>query len=409
MLLQRLADMPVQVREAIWTARACPLCFGARPAVALGTRSYDVATRHARFRFVLDDCVCGGCGFAMAGAVPDEQFLSDYYADAFLRVKPDGSVPIGFDAAFRLRVLKAHAPSGAFILEIGAGDGAFVETAGETGFIARGIDPVDGGNVGAVAHEAFHAAPDGGGSVDAVVTYYVLEHIADPRHFLTSCKSWLRTGGVLIIEVPNLETHPDAALQNEHLSYFTPDTLRALVEACGFRVVAQEARGSRYFGQTLVARLEEPARNVRVPLLPEETAADAVRGARSLIAQAAEKIRAREEAARRLIADILADNQGRAFDLIAWGANQIATEIGFAARAAGIEGCFVVDQSSSKLGHFHDGFETAIRAPQFAADQNRHRVFVICSEAWHDDIRHKIESMMLSGISVYSLFGRTLP
>jgi SAM-dependent methyltransferase len=404
MFLQRKVDGSEQLRECAWVPRACPLCFEARPPVDLGTRVYDVATRHQRFKFVLNDCVCQGCGFAMARSVPDDRFLSDYYADAFLRVKPDASMPPGYDTAFRLETLKAFLGAGARVLEVGAGDGAFVESLTAAGVSAKGVDLVDHNNIGAVACTAFDAASNEGTAVDAVVNYYVLEHIADPRQFLANCKSWLRVGGVLVIEVPNLETHPEAALNSEHLSYFTMDTLKALVESCGFGVVRQEARASRYFGQTLVARLEDGSRNAKVPALAEEAAAEVVARVRSLMMEASEAVDRRRQAAQRLIAQIMRDQGGRPFDLIAWGANPIATEIGLAASQAGIRRRSIVDQSDSKAGHLHDGFEEAIRLPVFDETAERHRAVLVCSEAWQDDIRKRIEAMNLVDISIYSAF-----
>lgn len=43
-------------------------------------------------------------------------------------------------------------------------------------------------------------------SIDAVVSFQVLEHVSDPRGFLNSCSDILNVGGKLILSVPNEES-----------------------------------------------------------------------------------------------------------------------------------------------------------------------------------------------------------
>jgi SAM-dependent methyltransferase len=396
--------LATSAREAAWCARPCPLCFGTN-VVELGVRVCDLPTRGGRFRFMHRDCVCAQCGFAFSRDVPDERFLEDYYAAGFLRVLPDDKVPFGFDVDFRLATLRAHLPQGARILEIGAGDGAFVGAMSRAGFGAYGIDLVDDGQCPRRGRQTtISCVAVDGRDVDSIVTYYLLEHIADPRSFLALCRSRLKVGGLIVIEVPNLETHPEEALHPEHFSYFTAGSLRALVEALGFKVLTHEKSGaSRYFGQTLVARLEAPRCNAPVQPLAVDAVGRAVQGTRELMERAARSIAAREKATARLLAQIVLERGGpQSFELIAWGANQLATEIGRAALAAGVRDRAVVDRAPSKAGHLHDGYAGPIRPPLFAKTAPRHRVIVICSQAWQDHIRAEIEAMDLCDVSVYS-------
>lgn len=386
--------------------RACPLCFGARPVVELGVRKHAVQTRNGKFEWEFHDCVCTGCGFAMARNVPDLAFLKDYYAGAFQRITPGGAVPFGFDVEFRLQTLHENLPAGARVLEAGADDGAFVRCMIAAGFDARGLDLVDGEDGALVVRGAFEESGQSMPAADAVVSYYLLEHIVDPRQFLQTCRTMLTEGGLLVIEVPNLQTYPSEALYHEHFSYFTDGTLAALVEATGFKIIASLPRtASRYFGQTLVARMEH-AKDAAVPLLAPGDVSDAVEEVRNLIAKGTEEIRARNDAADALIAKILAgvDGDPQKVEIIVWGANLMATAVGQAAARAGINKSSLVDRSPGKIGYEHDGFGQPVRAPEFTTTASHKRAFVICSEVWSDHIRQDIEAMCLSDIAIYSAF-----
>jgi len=80
------------------------------------------------------------------------------------------------------------------------------------------------------------------GSYDVICMFHVLEHISDPIKFLNNVKKCLKPSGKLIIEVPNYfdyikqlsSAYKDAVYFRAHLSYFTPDTLTAILEKTGF-------------------------------------------------------------------------------------------------------------------------------------------------------------------------------
>lgn len=77
---------------------------------------------------------------------------------------------------------------------------------------------------------------------DLVVCRYLLEHSHQPRDFLQALSMLLADGGKLLIEVPDasrfLAAHDYSFLWEEHLCYFTDDSLQALVTQAGFVVEA---------------------------------------------------------------------------------------------------------------------------------------------------------------------------
>ena len=70
---------------------------------------------------------------------------------------------------------------------------------------------------------------------DLVVLIGVLEHIADPVRFLRSVRACLRQDGMAMISVPNFLHNPADLLTYDHLTRFTPDSLRRGIECAGLR------------------------------------------------------------------------------------------------------------------------------------------------------------------------------
>ena len=74
-------------------------------------------------------------------------------------------------------------------------------------------------------------------SLDAVVSFHVLEHVDSPAEFLRHVNRILRPGGLVHLEVPNLARWGEGGLdhffQFPHLFSFTETTLRNYLTAIG--------------------------------------------------------------------------------------------------------------------------------------------------------------------------------
>ncbi|MGA9533186.1 MAG: class I SAM-dependent methyltransferase [Anaerolineales bacterium] len=83
------------------------------------------------------------------------------------------------------------------------------------------------------------------GEIDLAVLSHVLEHFPDPLGFLRRLRrSWLQSDGWVLIEVPNLIWH--SALELSHLTAFTADSLRNMIEAAGYRFHQLKLHGRPY-------------------------------------------------------------------------------------------------------------------------------------------------------------------
>jgi 2-polyprenyl-3-methyl-5-hydroxy-6-metoxy-1,4-benzoquinol methylase len=88
------------------------------------------------------------------------------------------------------------------------------------------------------------------GTYDVVTVLSVLEHVNQPRAFLREIVRLLKPGGVTYLVVPNVDSlacrvlHEHAATFDgrNHLLYFSPRTLRELLEREGFAVLSTRTR-----------------------------------------------------------------------------------------------------------------------------------------------------------------------
>lgn len=144
-----------------------------------------------------------------------------------------------------------RAPAGGRVLEIGCHDGHLLSLLAAAGLAVEGVEPspfaVAARRRGlAVRQEFFHADVFAAGSFDLVVLRHVLEHVPEPAAMVADAARLLRPGGLLYVEVPNslvsLEQRIYPEFHVDHLSYFTPASLRFLVERSGAgRIVRLES------------------------------------------------------------------------------------------------------------------------------------------------------------------------
>ncbi len=93
---------------------------------------------------------------------------------------------------------------------------------------------------------------------DAITFWAVLEHVADPAEFLRKAFELLKDRGHCLVLVPNLRSLAVRLLGAkyrytlpQHINYFSPTTLRALAEQCGFEVVAST---TSHFNPVVIAQ-----------------------------------------------------------------------------------------------------------------------------------------------------------
>ena len=151
-------------------------------------------------------------------------------------------------------VASAVGPAGR-LLEIGSGAGLFAKAFARAGWTVTGVEINPEGaqfarerlgvDVRSQYAEDLDVAP---GTMDVVAMMDVIEHVPDPAATVATARRFLRPGGALLIQTPNLDAlsrhtlgTPWAVLSTaEHLYYFTEGTLTALLTGAGFTSVTFE-------------------------------------------------------------------------------------------------------------------------------------------------------------------------
>jgi SAM-dependent methyltransferase len=131
------------------------------------------------------------------------------------------------------------------LLDIGSGDGRFLEAAREAGWQVAGLeihpDAVAAGYpLFRTLEEASHQAP-----YECITLWHVLEHIPNPADYVSRLRRMLEPEGVLLMAVPDFGgfqarlfgrhwLHLDVP---RHLYHFTAPALWKLLDTAGFEVL----------------------------------------------------------------------------------------------------------------------------------------------------------------------------
>jgi SAM-dependent methyltransferase len=163
----------------------------------------------------------------------------------------------------RLDLLSAYKAGGTF-LDVGAGKGEFLALARGKGWTVEGIEPCPSfrryarDRYGIECHAGYlgDSASLPEHSFDAITFNHVLEHVERPQRLLDTSRRYLKTGGVVFIEVPNCDSYflrmADLYFRMKGLDWssrlspfhppfhrfrFTGRSLTLLLEQSGFRVL----------------------------------------------------------------------------------------------------------------------------------------------------------------------------
>lgn len=230
-------------------------------------------------------------------------------------------------------------------------------------------------------------------SADIVSCRYILEHCHDPRLALRQLAALSAPGGLLLIEVPDsakfLKAGDYAFPWEEHISYFTEESLLGLSEAAGFKVEAL----FRYPGQ-LEDALIVLLRSTDVARAPGKRSPDLFSSYRDGFAPLKARVRRKVEAL-----------AGPDRDRIAlFGVGHQAIMFANALEIADLIG-LVVDDDVDKRGTVAPGFARPIvGSADLLADQNIQTCLLAVAPRAEPKVRNLLNPLAERGAAFYSIF-----
>lgn len=201
---------------------------------------------------------CNKCHLIYVDPQPDEEVLKksysfSYYEPWLLRQKKLRNKMW----QKRLTRIKRMLPSGR-LLDIGCGEGSFLELAEIAGYHATGTEYSEVAATiarGRLRHGNVFVGPLSelllaNNYFDIVTMWHVLEHVIDPKRYLKEIHSILKPDGLLVMAVPNVN---DLVMQiayriikrrkmklfskdekEVHLYHFSAETIKAYLDKTGF-------------------------------------------------------------------------------------------------------------------------------------------------------------------------------
>ena len=165
--------------------------------------------------------LCGRCGAATTDPWPSEATLAEayksWYRPAGGRFAGPGDAVLKRSRGALAKRLDAIAPPGP-VLDVGAGDGTLLDALRRTGRDATGLElastrpDIRAADITELGDQEFAA----------IVFWHSLEHLTRPAQALVRAAQLLKTGGVLVVAVPNSDSFQAKAFGDRWLALDLP-------------------------------------------------------------------------------------------------------------------------------------------------------------------------------------------
>lgn len=217
-----------------------------------GGVSVEVVSRKDRHGQPLTTVLCSGCGLLRNDPVPSEAELAEFYGTRYRESYKGASEPRRRQVWRNFRRLNDHLLAyrdvydrGGDWLDLGAGSCEFTFLAQRLGARVTAVEPHGGYAAYAarrlevqVLRQRLEECRFSGPSFDLIRLSHVLEHMRDPVGALRQLAGWLRPGGVLYVEVPDIEADARNKLRGRlfhfgHIHNFNPVLLRHVAGLAG--------------------------------------------------------------------------------------------------------------------------------------------------------------------------------
>jgi 2-polyprenyl-3-methyl-5-hydroxy-6-metoxy-1,4-benzoquinol methylase len=197
---------------------------------------------------------CNNCGFIFCSKIPSSEELENYYG-RYIRNNSISPITISRYNELLDKFEKYRKTNN--ILDVGCGDGYFLEVARNRGWNVFGTEYTNEaiGVCRSKKIEIFKGELNysnfNGIEFDVVTSFEVIEHINNPKEVIDNILKLLRIGGALYFTTPNFNSINRRLLKSdwliieypEHLSYYTSSTMNKFLKSNKFSKVFLKTQG----------------------------------------------------------------------------------------------------------------------------------------------------------------------
>jgi len=235
--------------------RSCPICkfFNSKSMLSSALKTFDGSNLPLKVQ--ISECMT--CGFVFNDDAMDELTLNQFYTKENFYYT-EGSFGTGGSDFSRyqnyVEFLKSFLQRADAIVDIGCGKGQFVKYLIDNGYgNASGVEldkrmveiatkqgiPVHEGSAFGLSFNA--------DSIDVMIYTHVFEHLLEPDNVIRQANEYLKTNGLLFIEVPDALNYSQARVFDffwlttiEHINHFSSHYLELLLVKHGFELIAKQ-------------------------------------------------------------------------------------------------------------------------------------------------------------------------
>jgi len=238
-------------------ARSCPVCGSSDDAKVFAQANYDPAKldefafasrkmpEYMHYRLI----DCPKCDLLYATPIPEQGAIAEAYHEAAFDSAEEAHFASRTYGRF-LPQIKARLRGLLGALDIGTGDGAFLEELLAAGFTQVGgvepsVAPIKSAKAEIqplIKHDIFRPQDYSDGSLSLVTCFQTLEHLHDPMEMCHNAHRVLKEGGAVFFIGHNRRAFSAKVLGTkspifdiEHLQLFSPKSARAMLEYAGFK------------------------------------------------------------------------------------------------------------------------------------------------------------------------------
>jgi SAM-dependent methyltransferase len=236
--------------------RSCPVCGSDEEKKILAESNFDVnclnsfsfASRKKPEYMHYRLAICHICDLLYATPIPDSKWLNDNYSDALYDSQEEAQFA-SRTYSRRLSKFLHNLPDLKGALDIGCGDGAFLERLMELGFSdVLGVEPSKAPYQAAkpeiremIKLGVFSAESYKDRKFSLITCFQTMEHINDPKELCTQSYELLKKGGAFLSVLHNYRSLSAKILGKkspifdiEHLQLFSINSIKYLLSETGF-------------------------------------------------------------------------------------------------------------------------------------------------------------------------------